>query len=368
MPPSFGRTAAAKLNTKKKPHMSVTVVSSGLETRAGSSFNRLSTRGSMPPRVTETSVLAANAPPTTRPSHGFPFQKKATPPSSRPSTRPLMMPTRVSFASTQSSSPGRTRPKESSRMETATAWLPEQPLMSLTMGRKTARVITAAKGILIQGDHAGGDDIEHDVHAQPGQTASGAGQQRHGPELLAADDTAQTQKCFCLALVDRLLDGARQHHADQPSPVVHHRHPEQVVFLEKLLERLKGGVVGYAERRSDHHLGQPGLPGGKKQVVHAQHAGQPALPVNHVKILHMVIDVFTPIGLQVVEHILDRIVGFIDQKLGNHQAAGAVRGIRQQHPGFFGLLAVHLRPGWPGWHPHPFRPAHRPDGRWSAPP
>jgi hypothetical protein len=26
-------------------------------------------------------------------------------------------------------------------METATAWFPEHPLMSLTMGRKTARVI-----------------------------------------------------------------------------------------------------------------------------------------------------------------------------------------------------------------------------------
>jgi hypothetical protein len=30
MPPSFGSTAAAKLKTKKKLHMSVTVVSSGL--------------------------------------------------------------------------------------------------------------------------------------------------------------------------------------------------------------------------------------------------------------------------------------------------------------------------------------------------
>ena len=75
MPPSFGKTAAAKLKTKKKPHISVTVVSNGLETKAGSILNRLSARGSVPPSVTETRVFAAKAPPTTIPSHGFPFQR-----------------------------------------------------------------------------------------------------------------------------------------------------------------------------------------------------------------------------------------------------------------------------------------------------
>jgi hypothetical protein len=35
----------AKLNTKKKPHMSVTVVNIGLEINAGSSFARFNNKG-----------------------------------------------------------------------------------------------------------------------------------------------------------------------------------------------------------------------------------------------------------------------------------------------------------------------------------
>ena len=50
--PAFGYSRSsisdAKLSTKKKPHISVTVVSSGLETRAGSSFRRFRTRGTRP--------------------------------------------------------------------------------------------------------------------------------------------------------------------------------------------------------------------------------------------------------------------------------------------------------------------------------
>ncbi len=58
MPPNFGKTAATKLKTKKKTHISVTVVNSGLKTRTGSSFNRLRMRGRIPTKVTGTSVLA----------------------------------------------------------------------------------------------------------------------------------------------------------------------------------------------------------------------------------------------------------------------------------------------------------------------
>ncbi len=78
--------------------MSVTVVNRGLETRAGSNLKRFSIRGSIPPSVTETSVLAANAPPTTNPRYGFAFQKKATPPNSNPSIRPFIIPIFASFA------------------------------------------------------------------------------------------------------------------------------------------------------------------------------------------------------------------------------------------------------------------------------
>ena len=40
IPLNFGRTIEAKLNTKKKPHISVTVVNKGLDTSAGSNLNR----------------------------------------------------------------------------------------------------------------------------------------------------------------------------------------------------------------------------------------------------------------------------------------------------------------------------------------
>ena len=45
---SLGKTAVPKLSTRKKPHMSVTVVSIGLETRAGSNLAVLRIRGRQP--------------------------------------------------------------------------------------------------------------------------------------------------------------------------------------------------------------------------------------------------------------------------------------------------------------------------------
>ena len=55
-------TTVAKLKTKKKPHISVTVVRSGPETRAGSRLNLFNRRGNIPPRLTDPKVFAAIAP------------------------------------------------------------------------------------------------------------------------------------------------------------------------------------------------------------------------------------------------------------------------------------------------------------------
>src|SRR5690606_7158593 len=68
-----GSTAVARLSTKKKPHMSVTVVRIGPEASAGSMSMRLSASGISPPRLTATIVFTINAAPTTAPSHGLPF-------------------------------------------------------------------------------------------------------------------------------------------------------------------------------------------------------------------------------------------------------------------------------------------------------
>jgi hypothetical protein len=57
----------AKLNTRKNPHMSVIVVSMGLDTRAGSNLTDFRNNGREPPNTTARIVLAINAPPTTIP-------------------------------------------------------------------------------------------------------------------------------------------------------------------------------------------------------------------------------------------------------------------------------------------------------------
>ena len=56
-----------------------------------------------------------------------------------------MTPTDTSLTQTRKASLGRTRPSDSSRIVTPTAWLPEQPDMSDTIGRKTAMAMTAAR-------------------------------------------------------------------------------------------------------------------------------------------------------------------------------------------------------------------------------
>lgn len=50
----------------------------------------------------------------------------------------------IACSHTRTSSKGLVIRRESSRMLTATAWLPLQPLMSETIGRNTASAITAA--------------------------------------------------------------------------------------------------------------------------------------------------------------------------------------------------------------------------------
>ena len=64
---SRGSRVAAKLSTRKKPHMSVTVVRIGPEASAGSDSRRCSTSGTVPPIETATTVLSASAAPTTSP-------------------------------------------------------------------------------------------------------------------------------------------------------------------------------------------------------------------------------------------------------------------------------------------------------------
>jgi Trk K+ transport system NAD-binding subunit len=120
-PVSLGSMREAKLNTKKNPHMSVTVVRSGPDANAGSERIVLRINGTSPPKLTATSVLAAKETPTTSPSQGFPFQRMAAPPSRIPSAMPLMRPIADSLASTRTNSRGRTKPSVNSRILTATA-------------------------------------------------------------------------------------------------------------------------------------------------------------------------------------------------------------------------------------------------------
>jgi hypothetical protein len=66
-PANLGSNIEAKLNTKKNPHMSVTVVRSGPDANAGSVRIPLRIKGTNPPKLTATNVLAARETPTTNP-------------------------------------------------------------------------------------------------------------------------------------------------------------------------------------------------------------------------------------------------------------------------------------------------------------
>jgi hypothetical protein len=66
-PPNRGNITEAKLNTKKNPHISVIVVNSGPDARAGSVRIPLKISGTKPPKLTATNVFAASDTPTTKP-------------------------------------------------------------------------------------------------------------------------------------------------------------------------------------------------------------------------------------------------------------------------------------------------------------
>lgn len=67
----------AKLKTKKNPHISVIVVNTGDDTKAGSNLTARRMSGIKPPKHTETKVLAAKAKPTTMPNARFHCQRAA---------------------------------------------------------------------------------------------------------------------------------------------------------------------------------------------------------------------------------------------------------------------------------------------------
>ncbi len=118
---SLFNITVAMPNTRKKPHMSVTVVSSGPLATAGSTFIRFINSGIVPPIETATTVLTARATPTTNPKYGFPSKAIANIATKNPRIEPLIRPTDTSCPHTRNSSLGRTKPRESSRMLTATA-------------------------------------------------------------------------------------------------------------------------------------------------------------------------------------------------------------------------------------------------------
>jgi hypothetical protein len=156
-----------------------------------------------------------------------------------------MMPTRASLASTQSSSPGRTSPRAEFTHGNRHGLVARTSAHVTDHGQKDRQGNHCGKGILIEGNHTRRNDVEDDIHAQPGEAASGAGQQWHGAELLTADDTAQAQKRFRLALADRLFDMALG--STTPTSrlsVVHHRHPEQMVLIEKFPQGFSEGRCG----------------------------------------------------------------------------------------------------------------------------
>ena len=158
---------------------------------------------------------------------------------------PLITPTAASFPNTRHSSPGLMKPSVNSRMLTATAWLPRAAAHVGNDRQEHGQGDHGRERVLMHGDDAGGHDVEHDVDAQPAQPAHAADPQRHRAQLLAADDAHEFQEAAVRAFFGRLLDVGVAHDAHQHIVLVHGRHAEQRVAIEKPLQLLQPGRIAH---------------------------------------------------------------------------------------------------------------------------
>ena len=143
----------------------------------------------------------------------------------------------------------------------------------------------------MEGDDAGGGDVEHDVDAQPREAAAAAQQQGHRAELFAAHDTLAGAVHVVGVFSRGLADGAALDDAQEPAVLPHHRQGEEAVVVEEAAQGVEVHRVGDADGVFDHDLGHGGCAAGHEQAADGDDAAEHAFAIDDVGVLDVVVAV-----------------------------------------------------------------------------
>ena len=238
--PAYSQDSASVAipSTRKNPHMSVTVVSTGPEATAGSRPHALQQQrhGSADgdrnhgiDRERECDHDAQGGISLSRPRRPHRARRRAQGRSGCPPWPPATTPAAASR--------GVTTPKVNSRMLTATAWLPEHPLMSETIGRNTASTITAARVSSKAAMTLTESMFSTMLMDSPRQPSAGAFGERHAAQLFAADDALRLQVIVGGTLHQGVVDVGALDHAEHVAGIVRYRQRQDFRFLEAGIHR-----------------------------------------------------------------------------------------------------------------------------------
>ena len=333
----------AKLSTRKKPHMSVTVVRRGPDTSAGSRPQALEGQGQQPPQRDGEDGVGGQRAADHEPQIGVALPEQGEAPQQASQDEPVHEP---ETALLEQDAQDFVRSHEAERQ------LPHAHGNRL-VARASAHVADhrqedrqrdgCGEGVLVDRDHARGHDVQHDVDAEPREAPAGAHGERHGAELLAADDAAQVEELAIGPLAHRLLDRSGQDHADQETCGVHDGHPVELVLDEEARQLLDPHLNLHPERVADHQRAQRCAARREEEVAHAQDAHQRAAGVQHVEVLHVVAGVPLAVALEVFGHVGHGLVVAVGEVLGDHHPARRVRRVGEQLPHPARLLVRHAK-------------------------
>ncbi len=114
------------------------------------------------------------------------------------------------------------------------------------------------------------------------------------------------------------------------------------MFFEEVAQFIQGGVSKDPVGLADHQAVKGGLARREQQIAHAQHALQVALSVGYVQVLHIVAGILVPVGLKIIEHVLNGLTAAKIEKLRDHQTTGSIFLELKEVASLFRLLRLHL--------------------------
>ena len=149
--------------------MSVTVVSIGPEASAGSTFIFLRKSGKVPPIDTATTVLIANAPPTTNPRYALLCHSQATTPYEGAQHQPVDESYRNLLHPHPPNLKRLDHPQRQLTQTNCHCLIPRASAHIRNHRQKDGQGDYGAQSFLIKSDNAGGNYIEQNVNTEPRQ-------------------------------------------------------------------------------------------------------------------------------------------------------------------------------------------------------